>query len=251
MLSEERKACIVKYINEKKIVSIQELVPLYGVREATIRRDIVELEKRGLIRRVYGGAMSISNALIDKDVSIAERRNINISNKKRIAQYAVGLINNSDTIFIDAGSTTEAMIAFLDESKLNDIKVFTNGIAHARRIAALGLKVFLPPGIVKKETESIVGADTCKYIKKMWFGKCFMGSNGIDRNTGLTTPDIEEANLKKNVIQHSKEAYVLADSLKFSCTSNVSFADYGELKIITDKGISSEYKDDSNVIIVS
>lgn len=93
---------------------------------------------------------------------------------KKIAKYAASLIVSDDIIFIDAGTTTGIMIDYIAGSSATSATYVTNGLIHGRRLAALGCTVYMPSGQVKDKTEAIIGADTCEYLSKMNFTKCFI-----------------------------------------------------------------------------
>lgn len=249
MLTEERRAGIVKIVDEKRSVYVQDLMTLFDASESTIRRDLTDLDHKGLLTKVHGGAIALENPITTLDVSVIERANLNKDGKEKIAKYAASLIVSDDIIFIDAGTTTGIMIEYIAGSNAASATYVTNGLIHGRRLAALGCTVYMPSGQVKDKTEAIIGADTCEYLSKMNFTKCFIGSNGVSVPQGLTTPDKHEALVKDMAIKHSKNKYILADHSKFDTISAVSFAAFESVKIIADNQISSSYKKFDNIII--
>lgn len=249
MLTEERRAQIVKLVEERKSVYVQELMTLYDASESTIRRDLTELDHKGLLTKVHGGAIALENPIATLDVSVIERANLNKDGKEKIAKYASELINAEDIVFIDAGTTTGIMIDYIATSSAAKATFVTNGLIHGRRLSALGCTVYMPSGQVKDKTEALIGADTCSYLEKMNFTKCFIGSNGVTISQGLTTPDKHEALVKEMAITHSKDKYILADHSKFDTISAVSFAEFKNVKIITDNEIPAKYKKYDNIII--
>lgn len=156
-----------------------------------------------------------------------------------IAQYAASLIEDNDYVFIDAGTTTEKMIDYIDN---HTASYMTNGIIHAQKLAQRGFKVNIIGGTLKRVTLSIIGACAVKSIANYNFTKCFMGANGIDIERGLTTPDLEEALIKEEVIKRSNDAYVLTDSSKFDQVFAVTFSDLKEVCIITDRLDNALYR---------
>lgn len=249
MLTEERRAQIVKLVEEKKSVYVQELMTLYDASESTIRRDLTELDQKGLLTKVHGGAIALENSITTLDVSVIERANLNKDGKDKIAKYAASLITSDDVVFIDAGTTTGIMLDYISGTSAANATFVTNGLIHGRRLASLGCTVYIPSGQVKDKTEALIGADTCSYLEKMNFTKCFIGSNGVTISQGLTTPDKHEALVKEMAINHSKNKYVLADYSKFDTISAVSFAEFKSVKIITDDQVPAGYKKYDNVII--
>ena len=250
MLTEERRSQIVKLVEERKSVYVQELMTLYDASESTIRRDLTDLDHKGLLTKVHGGAIALESSITTLDISVIERSNMNKDGKEKIARYAATLITADDIVYIDAGTTTGMMIEHLAGTSAVNATYVTNGLIHGRRLAALGCTVFMPSGQVKDKTEALVGAETCLYLEKMNFTKCFIGSNGVTVNQGLTTPDLSEASVKEMAITHSKNKYVLADHSKFDTISAISFAEFQDVKIIADDKIPDTYKKLDNIIIV-
>ena len=134
MLSEERKLKILNYINTKHAVTATDLMEKFNASEATIRRDLTEMDKKGLISKVHGGAVSIQNQ-IAKDFKVSEREEQNREAKIAIAKYAASLISANDTVFLDAGTTTSYLIDYLEAANVTFV---TNAIVHAQKLAAKG-----------------------------------------------------------------------------------------------------------------
>ena len=124
------------------------------------------------------------------------------------------------------------MIDYITEPS---IQIVTNGFSHAQRLARRGFKVFLIGGQIKTSTEAVVGSESLRAIEQFHFTKCFLGVNGIGLTSGFTTPDLDEANVKRAVAQHSYVTYILADHSKFDKVSSVSFAPLSQACILTDR----------------
>ena len=244
MLAEERKAKIISYVNERHAVTAAELMQEFSASEATIRRDLTELDKKGLICKVHGGAVSIpSQSLTDHMVS--ERVELNLDDKRKIAMYAAGLIQDNDCVYIDAGTTTGLILEYITA---RNITIITNAILHAYKLTSLGFRVLLTGGFLKPETEALIGPSCFEILEKYNFSIGFFGANGISHNHGITTPDIEEARIKELAIMHTRNAYILADPSKFNVTAPVRFASYSDVSIITTEAIPAIYHRDTNII---
>jgi len=235
MLTPIRHQTILSMLKEKDIVQIHELVEATGVSESTIRRDLSDLEEQGLLKRVHGGAISIQNK-IDEPTMIEK----SIKHKKEklaIARYAASLVKERDTIFLDAGTTTLQMIAFLPSDQ---IVVVTNGVDCAMKLIQRNIKTILLGGELKASTWSLVGREAVNSISQYRFDKCFLGINGIDHVHGLTTPDPEEAHVKQLAIKYSDERFVLCDSSKFSRVTFAKVGDLHEVNVITDDALNEK-----------
>ncbi len=239
MLTEERRSKIVEIVNSKKAVSVNELVEILDTSAATIRRDINALNASKQLIKVFGGATAMSSLDVNtKEDTVSLKALKNVNEKDNISKYAANLIQDNDFVYIDAGTTTLAMIDYIDNYKA---KYITNGVVHAKKLIDKGLETIMIGGRLKKSTEAVVGPDCVEIIKKYHFTKAFMGTNGISIRAGFTTPDVDEAMIKTEAIRHAYMAYVLADHTKFDQINSVTFAEINDCCIITDKLASKDY----------
>lgn len=236
ILSQERYELILNFLKEKEIVKLQNIVEELGMSESTVRRDLNFLEKKALLERVHGGArLPLSN--YEEDF---ESKNIqNLSQKKVIGMTAAKKVEDGDCIFLDAGTTIEAIIPYL---KQNNIRVVTNGTTHIPLLGKMGIRTYILEGRIKHKTGAIVGSEAIESLLKYNFDKCFLGTNGVHLENGYTTPDIEEAEIKRRVIKNSKIAYIMADSSKFGKISFIRFGEIEDCIIITDKLKNKEFE---------
>ena len=124
----------------------------------------------------------------------------------------------------------------------------TNAVAHAKAVAAAGFRVYLVGGELKGSTEAVVGNQALVNLQSYHFTKGFFGTNGISRQNGLTTPDMNEAMVKKTAMGQCRECFILADHSKFGNVSSVTFGAFQSGTILTD-GCPEEYKSSGNVVI--
>lgn len=232
MLTQERQSLIEDYVNEHEVCRVSELRDLTATSESTIRRDLIQMEKNGLLKRVHGGAQSVKN--FSRDIAQNVRFSLNHETKVQIARYAARkFVHEGDNIFIDAGTTTYEMVPFL--AKIANLQIVTNGVETALCSLNHGLKTFLIGGEVKDDTHAVIGETALNQIKKMNFSASFIGANGIEKNGNLTTPDPEEAAVKAAEIKQSRQAYILADSSKISQRGFAVFANTKDVLVITNQ----------------
>lgn len=236
MLTPERHGLILQLLKEKNVVKIQELVDLTNTSESTIRRDLSLLEEQKFLKRIHGGASKLQGKL--KEPSMVEKSAKNLQEKRRIAKYAAGLVEEGDCIYLDAGSTILEMIEYLPK----EIAVVTNGLMHLTPLLSKGVPTYLIGGMAKPGTNAFIGRGALTGLDLYRFDKCFIGVNGIHHQFGFSTPDQEEAMVKQKAIALSREAYVLADSSKFAEISFAKISDIHNASIITDD-IDEEFKD--------
>ena len=239
MLQNERQEKILARLRQNGSVKVTVLAKDMDISESTIRRDINELDRRGRLKKVFGGAVAIHRDMRPVETDVAPRTLINIREKDIIAEYAASMINDNDFVYIDAGTTTEKMIDYLDKKSVTYV---TNGITHAKKLIQRGFDAYVIGGLLRPSTEAVIGAAAIEAVQKYNFTKCFMGTNGIDTESGFTTPDIGEAAVKTAVMKKSYVSFVLADHTKFGLVSPVTFADIEEACVITDHLEGEHYR---------
>lgn len=249
MLTEQRHDIILNLLRERGSITVSELTEELDISESTARRDLTELDRQNKLTKVFGGAVLYGNNTITttKELSVSQKAEVNLNEKNQIAKYAASLVDTNDFIFLDAGTTTECMIDYLD---IPDITVVTNAVSHARKLADKKVKVIIIGGELKGTTEAIIGSQAVLTIKQYHFTKGFFGTNGVHKRHGFTTPDNSEAMVKKLALEHCNERYILADHDKMDKVSPVSFASFNDAVIITDAGVDESYKNLENVISI-
>lgn len=244
MLTQERYEKILSILNEKNVVTVAELTNELHTSESTIRRDLTALAEMGRLNKVFGGATSIrQNSGITED-NVSSRENLMCKEKDAIARYSAALINDSDLIYIDAGTTTSRLIDYISNKKATYV---TNGISHARKLINKGLNAYILGGKMKPVTEAVVGAEGILNLMNFNFTKAFMGTNGIEFQAGFTTPDIEEALIKEEAIKKSYMSFILADHSKFGKVFPITFSKLKKCCIITDMLPNQRYADETVV----
>ncbi|MBM7551323.1 DeoR/GlpR family DNA-binding transcription regulator [Thalassobacillus pellis] len=229
MLTPERHQLILDLLYEKKAINIQELVAETAASESTIRRDLSQLESDGKLRRVHGGASIKSSA--SEEPSMIEKTKKHHREKLAIAKYAASLVRDGDSVFLDAGSTTYEMIPFLSGK---EIVVVTNGINHIDALTDNYINTYTIGGHIKATTRAVIGAHAVESLKQYRFEKSFLGINGVHPEEGYTTPDPEEAIVKRTALQLSGESFVLADASKFNEITFSKVAAIEQAGIITN-----------------
>lgn len=247
MLTPERHQLILQLVREKKVVKLQQLVEQTESSESTIRRDLVQLEKGRLLKRVHGGAAVLTGK--GEEPTMIEKSSKNSQIKKQIAKYAASFVAKGDCIYLDAGSTTFEMIPYLTDK---EVTVVTNGLMHIEALVENNIRAYLLGGMMKSRTKALIGAMAQESMGQYRFDKCFLGANGVHEQLGYTTPDPEEASLKKMALTLANEGYFLIDESKFAEVAFAKIASVEEATIITNalEEEQEEYKRKTNVIEV-
>ncbi|CAH1215368.1 MULTISPECIES: DeoR/GlpR family DNA-binding transcription regulator [Paenibacillus] len=230
MLTEERHAAIIERLHQRGIVKLQELVEVLGASESTIRRDLIDLENRQVLKRIHGGASLMNEKALEPGME--EKTSKNIQQKMMIARLAAQEIKNGECIYLDAGTTTLAIIPFIEAT---DVTVVTNGLSHVEALVGKRIRSYLLGGMMKMHTKAVIGSIALQNMDHFRFDKCFLGTNGVDPEMGYTTPDPEEAMVKRRAHQLSGKSYVLADSSKIGEITFAKLFDLEEADLITEQ----------------
>ena len=234
---EERQDKIVKYLEKVEKATIEDIMSLLKISRSTVRRYVIDLERKNLIIRTRGGALK--KKYFKYEFSLNEKKDLNLDKKKKIAQIAKRFINEGDIIYISGGTTTLELAKILFDVK--DLVVFTNAINILLELVNNSeIRVKLVGGDFRKKTFSMVGQEAINFLDRYNFNKAFVGVNGISMVEGFTTPNELEAIVDGEVIKRSKEVFILADETKFGA---VAFSNICKIEnvdyIITNKLINS------------
>ncbi len=245
MLTEERHSIIIDTVNKKKSAGIGELCELLNASESTVRRDLSLLDEKGMLVKVRGGAIAVTDESFSAaEPNVEEKAGLFAAEKEAIARYAASLIEDGDFVYIDAGTTTEKMIEFIPSKSVTFV---TNAFINAKKLAQKGFRVIIAAGEVKPSTEAIIGSEAIITLMHYNFTKCFMGVNGISVKGGFSTPDKSEADVKRTAIARSKEVFILSDHSKFGKISSVKFSELNRGMIITDKVPDKKYFSETRI----
>jgi DeoR family fructose operon transcriptional repressor len=231
LLAEERRLRIVDWTLNDGRIDAAEAANKLGVATETVRRDLDVLQRRGILRRVHGGAIALER--FAHEYTISERLNRNSDAKRRIAETAAQYIPREGCIFVDGGTTTEFLANTLRNRK--DLLVVTNSVTLASKIADSSTKTHMLGGRIRPTTLSAVGAKTVEDLRQLNAVVSFIGVNGISPELGLTAYDTDEALVKHIMIENSVERIVLADNSKFGSVYPVTFGGPKDVdRLVTD-----------------
>lgn len=234
----ERRKKIIQMLATKDQVFVDELSKEFDVSEVTIRNDLKQLEAKKLLIRARGGAMSI-NKTVSFDQQLDEKHKINMNEKNRIGKAAAQLINSSDTVIIDSGTTTLEIVKNLPPA-LNQITIITNALNIAQHLLSRpNINLIIPGGVMRQNSFSLIGPLAEKNFRNFFVDKVFLGVDGFDTLTGVSTPNMEEAFLNQIMIEVAKEVIVVTDSSKFMRKSLAFICKLDRINtVVTDHGIN-------------
>ena len=234
MFLEERQEIILNMLARDGKVRVRELSEKFKVTEDCIRKDLGALEKKGKLKRTYGGAVRIREN--SHMVEVSKHRNTDVEAKQRIAQAAVKLIHEKDMVFLDI-STSNLAIAELLVKMDEDITVVTNMIDILVVLARNPkIRVIFAGGKINKSRDGFWGGMTLDFISRLKPDIAFVGAVGVDvKENSVSTYDIDDGINKAAIIRHSKKAYVVAEARKLSTDGNYNYTTLDTLSgLITD-----------------
>ncbi|HEX7544499.1 MAG TPA: DeoR/GlpR family DNA-binding transcription regulator [Candidatus Limnocylindrales bacterium] len=236
-LARQRQTQILERVREEGAVRVADLVRSLGVSDMTIRRDLEVLHERGLIEKVHGGATAIEgSSLFEPGFTV--KSTLMQSEKALIAGTAAGLVTPGTAIAISAGTTTFALARRLTD--VPGLTVLTNSVPVADVLYRDGRpdQTVILSGGVRTPSDALVGPFAVEVIRSLHVDTVFMGSHGMDYRTGLTTPNILEAETNRALIEAGRRLIVLADHTKWGIIGISSVARLEDADtIITDSGL--------------
>ncbi|MCS7460633.1 DeoR/GlpR family DNA-binding transcription regulator [Paenibacillus doosanensis] len=216
MLAAERKLRIVEWVKQKQVASVAALAQEFQVHEATIRRDLAEIEQEGLLRRTHGGVILDQGA--NAEPSFSERVSDQLDQKDRIGKKAASLVEDGDHIIIDSGTTTVHIARHLVNR--SNITVVTNDMNVAAELRdASGVTVIVTGGTLYRSSYMLNGMYTDSVLEKLHVQKAFLGTPAIHPAHGLTHPEAELVPAKQGMIRCAQEIIVVADDTKIGKVS--------------------------------
>jgi DeoR family transcriptional regulator of aga operon len=238
MLIEERRQHVLSQIQRDGRVLVSELSEALGISRITIRKDLDNLESRGLVKRTHGGALATQYlSLLDPPVDKKHRQQW--QEKQRIAEAAARLVQEGECILLDSGTTTTAVAHAL--RRFDKLTVITNGVNIATDLAGTDFEIILLGGPMRKNALSIVGPSAEDMLREIRADILFLGVDGFDPAVGITTPNVLEARVNRAMVQASRRVVAVCDSTKFSRRSLARTVSPSAIHtLITDTRISKE-----------
>jgi DeoR family glycerol-3-phosphate regulon repressor len=235
MASNFRQREILELARKDGKVTVDGLAMHYDVTVQTIRRDLSDLAESGRLERVHGGAVIPSGVV---NIVYDERRRLNEAGKKAIGVRCAQSIPEGASVFLNIGTTTEAVARELLDHE--NLLVVTNNLNIANILAANhSCEIILAGGILRRADGGIVGGMTVEMIKQFKFDYCVLGCSAIDADGDLLDFDGQEVMVSNTAIQRSRKAMVVADHLKFERTAPLTICTLGDAEVLfTDAALS-------------
>jgi DeoR/GlpR family transcriptional regulator of sugar metabolism len=241
MLNAERIHEIIKELKGRRIVSVRELAKRYYTSESTIRRDLAKLEKMGILRRSYGGALLLEG--VNAEIPLSVREHEQKTAKELIARLASHLVKNAEVLFLDSSSTVLHMVMHL--KVFEDLTIITNGAKTAMECGnLLKGRIYSTGGLLRENSLSYIGEQARKSVQNYHADILFFSCRALSIEKGLTDVSEEEALLRRSMMENARKLVLLADSQKFGEVSFCSICPLTRIHcVVTDKYPGRDWED--------
>ena len=232
----ERHKYILNTLHKEGFVKVVDIAKKLDVTTVTVRKDLKALEEKGLLYRTHGSASPVNPHTADRNVK--EKEKIRTKEKQLIGIFAARLIEEDDSIIINSGST---ICAFAEQIEPKGrLTVVTSSIKATSILGEHeGINVSQLGGTLRRSSMSVIGSYTLSFLENITCSKVFLGVDGIDPDFGVTTSNIEEAELNRAMMSVSLKTIVLCDSSKFGRKGFGKICNLDKIDVVvTDEGIS-------------
>jgi DeoR/GlpR family transcriptional regulator of sugar metabolism len=232
MASNLRHKEILNILHQNGSVSIKDLKKQLYVSEATVRRDLVELEKTGALKRVFGGAKPILNT--NNQIPLFIRESLDSKAKDNICRQAATLIREGSTIFLDGSSTVQYLVKYI--ANIKDIVVVTYSVKTAEIMCQNHIKTYCAGGLMIENSLVCTGSKTLEFARSINTDICFLSCKGISNDGKFTDTSEEETAVRKAFMQHSATRVMLMTQNKFGATYMHTLCDATEIDHLFSDG---------------
>jgi DeoR family transcriptional regulator of aga operon len=242
LLVEERRRRIRELVGERERITVAELAAMFGISLVTARNDLNALAEIGAVVRTRGGALA---QRADEDLPIVVKQTLRRAEKIRIAEAAVKLIGEGQTIVLDSGTTTAEIAKQIRGLKLQSINVITNALNIAVLLAgAPHVTLVMLGGVLRPSSYSLGGPQAELALQGLHADILFLGFDGLDPDIGVMTPHLLEARLNSRMLEIARRVVAVGDSSKIGRRSLSVIARIEQIdQIITDAGVPDEMVD--------
>lgn len=233
MIRQKRYDKILGILNEQNAVSIDEFCDRLAVSKATIRRDLIYLDEQKLLKRTHGGATSLVKSAID-DVPISLRHHMYKSEKERIAQAALRLIEDGKAIYVGTGTTMRELASRL--GAFSRLTILTNDIGVAYEISQnTSHSLIVSGGKLEPTTATLVGAFAESTLRDLKVDIAFMSADAVGPD-GFMDLNIDDAAIKRMMIRNAQRSVMLCDQSKFGASSFMTICPLSDISLTLTNG---------------
>jgi DeoR family fructose operon transcriptional repressor len=241
-IASNRHVMILEMLHRNGTATVDQLSDMLGVSKVTVRRDLDQLDAKGMLVRTHGGATGLHEQdLVLKENEFSTKGTANVREKQRIALTCLELIEDNETLFLNSGSTTLCILQALADRHM---KIVTNNAASIDVPFGHGIELLVLGGEYRRQSRSFVGEFALRAIKDIYSNHTILGTNGLSLERGLTTTVHQECSINQAMIANTHgKVIVLADHTKLGTVANFVSAPLGSIDIlITDEGCPDSFK---------
>jgi DeoR family fructose operon transcriptional repressor len=236
--ADERHTEVLRLLAGERRVESAQLAQRFDISAESVRKDLALLEGRGLLRRVHGGAVPREPSRAEPHVA---DRDVRIAEKSSIARQALRFVPDGGSLLLDAGSTTLRLAEMLPTDR--ELVVYTNSWPVGAALHERGIEVVAIGGRIRPATMAAVGALTGQALAAINVDVAFLGTNALSFDRGLTTPDADEADVKRQMLAAARQRVFLVDSSKFGHESHARHATLDDVDVlITDAAATAQQR---------
>jgi DeoR/GlpR family transcriptional regulator of sugar metabolism len=240
VFADERQARIAELVSVRGRARIGELADAFGVTEPTIRKDLSALQERGLLKRTHGGALAV-HPNVDRE--LAERQAAHRAGKEAIAVACLGLLRDGDSVFLDSGTSVEAVARHLAADGRMRLSVLTSSLGVADALADVpSIDCVLLGGQLRRVDGSVVGELALENLQRFSFSLAFLGVSGFSE-LGISVGSLVEASLKAAVIERARRVVLPLDHSKVGATDFARIGDLDAVDVVVMDEASPDVRD--------
>jgi len=240
MLIEERQRRVIEMLQENPKITVKELAVQLSFSEPTIRRDLTELHKKGIITKLYGGAV-LNKRAADGEIPFAMRENEKSAGKSMMGKNASKLIQDGMVIMLDGSTSAYHLVPYISDYK--DIIVVTSGAKTAVALAEHDVTTFSTGGKMIVHSFSYVGQEAEDFVRRINADILFFSCHGLSYDGMMSDPSVREANLRRVMMEQCKKKYLLCDGSKFGKSFFYNMGNVSEVDgIISDTELPERLK---------
>jgi len=235
----QRQQQILRVLEDKGHQRVSDLSSLFQVSEITIRRDLDLLESKGKLERTHGGALPTKRLQGERDFHQKYNNNQNL--KRALARAAAGLVEPGELIFVNSGTT---MLTVMEELAPLEVEIFTNNGGILSHYPGGSAEFHILGGQLRATSMALVGEETQKAMEQLYPSKTFLGADGFNLQSGLTSPNKRESQVSRKMIHQTRgEVILVADHTKMGVVSKYLISPASKVNILVcDSGLDPHYK---------
>lgn len=240
MVRNERIDKVKEIVDQQGFITIKDLAEAVGISEATIRRDICNLDENGIVKKVAGGVVSLSRTVAIEPTLLAKSAT-NVEEKERIARAALKYISNNEHIILDSGTTLLALARLLntDDKRITAITYDLQIISELSRFQ--NVESIMAGGVLRRNYGSFYGYYTENFFKEIHVEKTFLGCDAVSVNCGITSYTVDDVSVKRQIIASADEVILLCDHSKINIDTFMRVAPITSVsRIITGHEVSDK-----------